>query len=649
MPALFRASLLSLSALALSGAGLAAAELEQAETFLERHCLRCHGGEKVKGKVDFTKAPAAAGIAADIDLWETAADVVEFEEMPPEDEPQPTAEERGAFLAWYRGELAPVTATPAAFQPRRLSSTEYRNTLRSLFGFDLEVAIAVAEQTISEKSLVKKLLPTDPPGASGYINNTHGAALSPVLWDQYSYLADTAIAELFSPNRRGELAEMLGASLPGDFDPAQWNEEQTTALLSRFLPRAFRRPLDAEALEDRLSRLRGKKGEPLLEALQTEMKTALMSPAFLYRGFLLEGTPGEQQPVDPFELAERLSYFLWEDMPDAELFASAKSGRLSDPGELAAQVDRMLQSPRARSLSESFGTQWLTLDEIDEAARDATTRASLKSQPIDFLDYLFTENRPVLELIDSGVTFASLNTASFYGKDRQQLSDYRKPKGIERIVRPNERIVLEHAEGRGGILTMPGILAMNHGPILRGTWMLRKILGEHLGEPPADVPPIQPAPPGTKLTFREKFERHRADATCARCHDKIDPLGFALQAYDDGGAYLLASYSQGKKKTNAGEEPIDTSGKLPSGEAFTDFEELKELLLTARRRDIVRNAVEQVLAYALCRKLELHDRPAVEEITDRLLENDGTWRDLFHEVTASVAFRETILTGKEES
>ena len=395
-----------------------------------------------------------------------------------------------------------------------------------------------------------------------------------------------------------------------------------------------------------LAPLKGLKREELLSATRTEMKALLVSPSFLYRGLRMEGRPGRQQPVDSYELAERLSYFLWEDMPDRELFEAAARGDLKRADEIAKQVDRMLASPKARNLAESFGYQWLGLADIDNARDDALSRQALRSQPFDFLNYLFTENRPVIELIDSNVAFASYNTASFYPENRHQLEKYVRPKGIERKLVPNQRMTLDPPEGRGGILTMPGILAMNRGPVLRGTWMLRRILGERLGEPPADIPPIEAAAPNADLSFRERFEVHRSDATCARCHDRIDPLGFALQMYDDEGSYIQAlDYKPPRRRAGHDDDldRIDTSGQLPSGDEFQNFAELKSILLGSKRRDIIRNAVERTLAYALCRKLEAFDRPTIEAITEKIDESNGTWRDLFVEVSQSLPFRETFI------
>jgi hypothetical protein len=183
---------------------------------------------------------------------------------------------------------------------------------------------------------------------------------------------------------------------------------------------------------------------------------------------------------------------------------------------------------------------------------------------------------------------------------------------------------------------------MNHGPILRGTWVLRHILGVRLGEPPADVPPIKPPPRGKKMTFRERFEAHRENSTCARCHDKIDPIGFALDGYDKNGRNLLASYN------NRGNlPPIDTSGKLPSGEEFKDYQGLKRILLTKKREQVIRNLTGQLLSYALCRKLGIGDQPVVEEIAGKATLENSTWKELLIEVANSSPFRETVFRQLE--
>ena len=620
---------------------------DKVRPILEKNCLECHGGKKVKGKVDFSKILTEKDADANFELWETVVEVVEAGEMPPENKAPLSEADQKTIVTWYQERSqASIEAKATVFKPRRLSGPEYRNTLRSLFGFDLEVAVVEAEQTVvSDSSLVLKLLPTDPPGPSGFINDTHRARLSPVIWDQYLHLSNAALEKLFSKSGRTQLGELLGASLPDEWQPEDLSQKQAERLIRTFVPRALRRPAPENQLSKMLSVISGKGGAELLTATKFELRAVLMSPQFFYRGLLMKGEAGKQQAVDSFELAERLSYFLWEDRPDEELTRLALDGSLSDEKVLSEQVVRMLASPKARSLAESFGAQWLGINSLDElVGKDPIRHHALKTQAIDFLNYLFTERRPVMELIDSKVTFVNQGTSGFYGKDRQRMKRYNKAKGIERQRTPNQKLELVHAEGRGGLLTMPGILTMNQGPIQRGTWMLRRIMGVEVGEPPADTPPIKGSPRGKNLSFRERFEAHRSNPSCARCHVKIDPLGFALEAYDRNGQFLDSSERlKGKPST------IDSSGKLPSGETFKNFVELKSILMTSQQEVIVRNIVEKTLSYALCRKLTRSDQAVVNAISENLCEKDGTWLNLFQQIVSSLPFRETIIEAADEN
>ena len=611
---------------------------DQVVPILERSCLKCHGGEKTKGKVDFSEILTELDAGDHLDLWETVVEVVELGEMPPEDENPLSSDEKKEIRGWHEEFLKlPVETAIPVFRPRRLSANEYRNTLRSLFGFDLEVGIARAEQTESgDKSLILKILPPDPPGKSGFFNDTHSTPLSSSLLENYTYLAGISLDRLFSIQGKDSLARMTRQN-------EDWNGEITPDLAKKivrsFLPRVFRRPVKKERIKLVFEQLEGKKGKALVAALKFEFKAVLISPEFLYRGFLAKPDENKnRQPVDPFELAERLSYFLWEDMPDEELFESAGDGSLLEKGEVGRQIERMLTDSRARNLSESFGVQLLGLSSIDDQIKNNPIHLhALRSQPRDFLNYLFTEDRPIMELLDSNVTFVNQSTSGFYGNDRKRLAPFHKPRGIERQRTMNQRLEIKEAEGRGGILTMPSILSMNHGPILRGTWVLRTILGVRLGEPPGDVPPIKPPPRGKKMTFRERFEAHRENVTCARCHEKIDPIGFALDGYDKNGRYLLASYHN-----RGNQPPIDTSGKLPSGEEFKDFEGLKRILTTTKREQVIRNLTKQILSYALCRKLGRGDQGVVDKITVKATLENSSWKELLIEVANSASFREIV-------
>ena len=606
---------------------LCGAGLEEIREFTGRYCIQCHGGEKVKGKVDFNQLLGEGrDLTGDFETWEAVLDVVDHGEMPPEEEEvQPGDSDIEGLKIWYRRTFVDsVEAKPGVFRSRRLSVIEYGNTLETMLGFALKVGIREAEQTVAETSLVLKMLPTDPPGATGFTNATQGNPISEVAWERYTFLVDAGLGELFTQKRRKQL-EVYTGELGKD---GKIQLEHARRMIREFVPRAWRRPVPEGRLQTYLDALEGKAGQALVAALKGELRAALMSPGFLYRGFLAEGQPGKQKAVDQFELAERLSYFLWADMPDGELVKLAGEGKLADADVFEGQIHRMLDSPKSRSLGEVFGSQWLALDQIAQNGRNPPADHAFRTQPLDFIDYLFREDRPLMELVDSQVTFANSWTSGFYSKDRKKLGKFDKRRGIERKKFPNRKLVLEKTPERGGILTIPGVLQMNKGPIIRGTWMLERILGKHLGEPPADVPPIKGNPKGKKLTFRERFEMHRSKAACAVCHNKIDPLGFAFQAYDAGG------------KFNPKTPTTQTAGKLPGGETFEDFQGLKKILVTTKKRDVIRNIVERTLSYALCRKLEIHDQPTINAITDKLHTQDGTYRKLVLEVANSLPFRE---------
>lgn len=624
----------------------------EVQTILQKHCVECHGAQdEAHGDVNFLLMKTRADIDENFEIWQTAVELVADGVMPPEDEPRLTSVEKLQLQSWYDDRFVrSVEARPGVIQPRRLSAHEYRNTLCSIFGFDLRVAIIEAEQTVSETSLVMKLLPTDPPGASGFKNDTSGNPLTTNAWDQYAYLTDMALDRLFGPS--GRLALQAYA---GPIDGRYLSQDQAELAMRNMATKLFRRRPPKQTIERSLAAIEGLEGEELHAALRTEWKAILMSPTFLYRGLLAE-TAGDARSaegysyVDEYELAERLSYFLWADMPDERLLGLAERGVLRDPQVYADEINRMLASPKAANLASDFGVQWFSLDEIDKVSNNPPVAHALKQQPIDFLNYLFVEGRPLMELIDSKVTFANNHTAKFYPGDRKRLVAFKRRKGIEIEALPNQRLELQQTEGRGGLLTMPGVLAMNRGPVLRGTWMLERVLGEHLPDPPADVGKVPANKQGEKLTFRERFELHRSNSTCAVCHDKIDPLGFALQAYDGSGAFMRSANYQtlkGNKKKNkeadseTGIEAIDTSGRFSSGETFDDFSGLKEILVTTKRQQIIRTIVQRTLSFALCRKLEIHDVPTVDRIVEQLEPDSGTFHDLIHCVATSLPFTQT--------
>ena len=500
-----------------------------------------------------------------------------------------------------------------------------------------------------EKSLVLKLLPLDPPGQSGFTNDTHANPLTETHWEQLSLIVDSALETLLGSEREQLLSQLIGKEITNPLDSSD-----AILVLEAIYERAFRRPPPENFLEQAIMRIPSKEDDELLRELKAEVKSILLSPLFLYRGLLtvpeqsaddaLVGrVPSEPLnnfdlnsawPVDHYELASRLSFFLWCEPPDRALLNVAARGDLSQSKIYRKQINRMLDDERSKRFAEHFAVEWLSLSEIEKVSNNPPVAHALLSQPIDYFDYLIRENRPITELLASNYTFANAHTAKFYPKDRRHLATYRKQRGIEVEALANQRLELASTTERGGILTMPGVLAMNRGPVVRGTWMLEKILGVHLPDPPANIGQVPPNQKGEDLTFRERFELHRSQPSCASCHQFIDPLGFALDRYTRDGSYL--------SNDDAKRMGIDTRGELPDGQSFSDFAELRELLLSVKSEQVARNLVERLLSYALCRELEWFDEVTVDTIVEKLIkigENGSSFREevTFHDLIILVA------------
>ena len=311
------------------------------QAFLKAHCVRCHGEKKSRGDVNFEALMADRTDALQqLKTWKAAEGRIAAREMPPEEADQPTEQERAAFAQWYKSLMANLPAIPAPVQVRRLSTQEYKRTMESIFGFGLTLTTAKAEQTKVETSLIRKLMPADPNGPSGYTNDTSGNPISAKVLGDYSYLADVAITRLLSLEGRQALEAYCGPVRDGRLTP-----QQAAKLLDTFQARAWRRPVSDDDRTAHAKLVHDLSGEMMISALKHELKYVLMAPEFLCRGLLATNGSGASGPVDEFELAERLSYFLWADMPDDALIAAAVAGTLSQPKMLAAQVRRMLQSP----------------------------------------------------------------------------------------------------------------------------------------------------------------------------------------------------------------------------------------------------------------------------------------------------------------
>ncbi len=406
-------------------------------------------------------------------------------------------------------------------------------------------------------------------------------------------------------------------------------------LLNRFSRRAFRRPVDEDDLEPFLGLydMATERDDPYEEAVKLALRAVLASPDFLYR---VEDAPSRTgaQPISNHALASRLSYFLWGTMPDAELLQLAAAGRLQNEAVLADQVERMLDHPRSRFFAETFIGQWLgtkdvggrvapTLNEIQHFYTPRIA-ADMREEPILLFQRMLEEDRSLLEFIDADYTYLTERLAQHYG-----MPDAVQGNRFQLVPTPDGR--------RGGLLGFGAVQAMNAGykrssPVLRGVWVLETLLGTKIPSPPPDVPPLETEQKKErKLSAREMLNEHRADPTCAACHDVIDPIGFGLENYDWLGRW---------RDVEDDGRPVDASGTMPSGESFDGPKQLREVLL-AKKDDLLRHVTGKVLGYALGRSLLDQDQCVIENLVAKIGGSGHGARSLVREVALSHPFRYT--------
>jgi mono/diheme cytochrome c family protein len=404
-----------------------------------------------------------------------------------------------------------------------------------------------------------------------------------------------------------------------------------TKIISTLARRAFRRPVTAAELQryTGLASTARRRGESFDEGLAVAVQALLVSPDFLFRIEKDRAAAAKDlgHPIGQHELASRLSYFLWASMPDDELIGYADKRMLRQPEVLEAQVRRMLKDPRARTIAEEFGGQWLQFRALESLTRDRERfpafedylRFSMKRETELFFESLVREDRSVLDFLDGRYTYVNERLARHYG-----LPD---------VTGPEFRRVDLTGTRRGGVLTQASVLTVSSyatrtSPVLRGKWVLENILGTPPPDPPPDVPNLDDAGVGTATSIRKQLEAHRKNPTCASCHRRMDPLGFGLENFDAIGAW----------RTAEGTIPIDATGELPDGREFDGPDELKAIL--AQDRDaFTRCLTGKLLTYALGRGLERSDRRTVKTIAADVARQEYRFSSLVLGIVNSRPFR----------
>lgn len=585
--------------------------------FVATYCSRCHGGNRQRGGVIFDSAVKAPDAASFRLLWKRAAAQINTHDMPPEKSKQPTEAERKAVTDWIAGIKRLSPKDPGLFVIRRLTKVEYGNTLHDLFGVDPQIAHELPDEVFG----------------AGYTNS-----LSPLLIEQYLAIANEVVDKAIAPAGATptDLQQRLFGKAPAAGEDPKAPAEKVARSLARL---AYRRPASKQEVDILLHvfALASDQGKSYTDSLRLMLKAVLVSPPFLFITPQAQGETGDTHQaagdivaLDDHQLASRLSYLLWASTPDAELSKLADAGTLHEPAVLTEQARRLLRDPRSRALFDGFGAQWLGLDKLAgktfDAERFPQMNAELRAAMYDearlFFESIIRDNRSLTTFIDSDYSFLNGTLAPLYGLEGQVTG------------REMQRVTLSDAQ-RGGILTMPGVLAMSSFPnrtsaVNRGVWVLEQVLGEHVPPPPANVPPLdkQDKEKVADLTLRQRTELHRSNAVCANCHKILDPIGFGLENFDAIGRWRDKDDSGGA---------IDATGELPGGERFETPKQLKQII-SAKSDQFCRNLTGKLLAYALCRQLEGYDEVVVDDLSNAVAQDGYHMQTLVVQVVTSYPF-----------
>ncbi|MEM9190409.1 MAG: DUF1592 domain-containing protein [Myxococcota bacterium] len=499
-----------------------------------------------------------------------------------------------------------VSPAPGAVRLRRLTNQEYENTIRDLLG----------------QTGVTTGFPYDNESTDGFLNNTDALSLGDTRMEAYGEAAASLSSSALD---EGSLARTSFLTCDINAD----SQGCARQFIGDFGLHAWRRPLEVEEVDRLYDLFALAQGEGMapIASLEHVVRGMLLSPNFLFR---TEGDSSVQttRELDNYAIASRLSYFLWQSMPDDVLFDLAAAQQLQSDAELLAQVDRMLADSRAQAFYDAFADGWLHLSRLKDTAPDTglfnfdeSVREAMREETTRYIRRIVEGNKPLSELLTADFTIANDVLAAHYGLDVSGLDGYQE---------------VPVDETRGGILTQASVLTLTSNPdrtspVKRGEWVLNNILCAPPPPAPDNVEAL-PFEPGDGVSVRARLEQHRADPACAGCHSIMDPLGIALEHYDAVG--------QWREEDNG--QPVDDFGELPTGETFEGAAGMAAVLATDPRFE---NCVTtKLLAYALGRASRPEDRCFREEIVERATVEDLTLRELVVQLVVNDVFR---LGGEE--
>ena len=660
------------------GTSFADDSLAAINSILDSHCIKCHGkDDKVKGKVNLKELRSANLFSSKPELLETLIGVIEDREMPPEDEPPLSDSEWKKLLEWLEVTLKDsIKGQP--FLPtsiRRMNRFQYNNSVVDLLELDRpifrlnerlmrrrenyfkpETRKMPPQVRISTRPLSKDIdnqrpegfrgvasFPQDKRAEHGYDNRADHLTLSPLLMESFLNLSQT-ISESPDLNSK-ECRSWSWLFTPPESAADDRTEEIIRSRLTKLLRRAFRRPVDSVTL-DRFVKFALKQrdsGATFEDTMRSVIGVVLGMPDFLYFYEVsdIESSANgsdESQITRDFELASRLALFFWSSIPDDLLLDLAAEGKLSDPKVLSSQIDRMLNDHKTSRFCDNFPAQWLQLDRLITSVPDPKkfsyfylvdgyrTSMHMMPEPLLLFETIFIEDRPIIELLDPKYTWENaMLKANYEGHAKA---------GHDVVTQLFKRVPLNDPR-RGGVIANAAVMTMTATPsrtqpITRGAWINAVIFNDPPEPPPADVPPLPEADSEelAKLTIRERLAAHRERKDCAGCHNKIDPMGFAMENYGPTGVWR-DKYENGRD--------VDVSGVLFNRHEFKTFLEFKEIIVKEKDR-FVRGFIAHLLSYALSRELGPADSPALDEMTNKAMTGEDSMRAVLKSIAMSDPF-----------
>ena len=643
---------------------------ETIHPILQENCVKCHGEkEKIKGDVNLFEIKRAADLMESPELIETMIDVLDFEEMPPEEEEPLTATTRTEMIRQLKDLLENAIATHQEFPAtpiRRMNRFQYNNAVQDLFDLKVDVfalpermlrdhgdyfqphtgkmpeSLKAGSRPLGKSQLIDKRLggvapfPQDLRAEHGFDNRADHLSLSPLLLESFLQLSRSIVESYdFNETNCGIWNEF--------FVGPSWVETTEYGVKERlrgFLTRAFRKPVEESTLERYSNYVFAqiKSGVSFTDAMKQVASAVISSPRFLYL-YDRSSSDNTSEVVDDFELASRLSFFLWGSIPDAELLHLAEAGSLKNKDVLNEQIDRMLLDKKIKRFCDSFPSQWLQLERIISSVPDrdkfpdfyfAKFRVSMHMmmEPLLLFETILVENRSLLQLIDSDFSYRSdLLDAWYLGGEL--------PNGKPATAVPFQRVpILDRREG--GVISTAAVMTMTSNPIrtqpiTRGAWIASVIFNDPPEPPPADVPPLEESAAKADfetMTLREQFAVHREREDCAGCHKRIDPLGFALENYGPTGKWR-DHYENGRE--------VDSAGVLFRKYPFTNIVDFKDAILAEKDR-FTRAFATHLLSFSLGRETGVADSVSLSKIVEATKTDDYSLQTLIKQVVLSDSF-----------